>query len=80
MALSQKHRSLLYDDFAGRVGEEAAEALMAEFPAHDGDELVTKDFLRAELATLRADILVRQTAVLLGAMSVATGIILAAVN
>jgi hypothetical protein len=40
---------------------------------------VTKDFLRAELATLRADILVRQTAILVGAILVATGI-LAAVN
>jgi hypothetical protein len=79
MALSHKHRSLLYDDFASRVGDEVAEALMAEFPTHDGDELVTKDFLRAELATLRADILVRQTGVLLTAIGIATAI-LAAVN
>ena len=56
MALSQKHRSVLYDHFAPLVGDEAAEALMAEFPAREGDELVTRQFLRAELADLRADL------------------------
>ena len=56
MALSQKHRSVLFDYLAPRVGEEVTEALMAEFPARDGDELVTKDFLRAELAEVRSEI------------------------
>jgi hypothetical protein len=31
-------------------------ALMAEFPASEGDELVTKSYLRAELAELRTEI------------------------
>ncbi len=56
MALSQKHRSVLFDYLSPRVGEDTAEALMAEFPANEGDELVTKSFLRAELAEMKADL------------------------
>jgi len=37
------------------VGEEEAEALLAEFPSRDLDEPVTKEFLRAELADFRAE-------------------------
>ncbi len=83
MALSQKHRSVLFDHFAPQVGEDVAEALMAEFPARDGDELVTKDFLRAEIAEVRtaiaevrSDVLVRQTGLLLAGMILMTGVIL----
>jgi hypothetical protein len=56
MALSQKHRNVLFDFLSPRVGEETAEALMAEFPAAEGKELVTKEFLRAELAELRTEV------------------------
>lgn len=56
MALSQKHRSVLYDHFAPLVGDDAAEALMAEFPATEGDQLVTREHLRAELAEVRTEI------------------------
>jgi hypothetical protein len=38
------------------IGEEEADALLAEFPTRDGDELVTKDFLRAELAETRTEL------------------------
>ena len=57
MALSQKHRNVLFEYLSPRVGEETAEALMAEFPAREGDELVTKEFLRAGLADLRNEVL-----------------------
>ena len=50
MALSQKHRVALYEHFLPQVGDEVTEALLAEFPAGEGGELVTKTFLRAELA------------------------------
>jgi hypothetical protein len=50
MALSQKHRIVLYEHFAPQLGEDVTEALLAELPSHDGEELVTKDSLRAELA------------------------------
>lgn len=84
MALSQKHRSVLFEYLSPRVGEEVTEALMAELPARDGDELVTKDFLRAELAELRTEmhsglaaVQSRVTGTLVGAMAVATTIIIA---
>lgn len=57
---------------------------MAEFPVRDGDELVTQEFLRAELAELRtemasglAGVQTRVTGTLLGAMAVATTVIIA---
>ena len=81
MALSTKHRLALYEHFRPQVGDEVTEALLAEFPARDGDELVTKDFLRAELAELRTEMHElaaatnrRLTTVALGA----TGVLIAA--
>lgn len=56
MALSAKHRSSIYRSLAPELGEEEAEALLNEFPASEGDELVTKQFLRAELAEFRAQV------------------------
>ena len=56
MALSQKHRIALYDHFVPQVGEEVTEALLAAFPAGDGEELVTRDHLRAELALTREEL------------------------
>jgi hypothetical protein len=55
MALSQKHRIALCEHFVPHLGEDVTEALLHEFPDRDGDELVTKAFLRAELAELRAE-------------------------
>jgi hypothetical protein len=76
MALSQKHRSVLFEYLAPNVGEDAAEALMAEFPTREGDELVTKDFLRAELADLRSDLMVKQTGIMLTAIGIWAGVII----
>jgi hypothetical protein len=56
MALSQKHRSNLYRDLAPIVGEEEAEALLSQFPSRDLDEPVTKEFVRAEISDVRAEI------------------------
>lgn len=82
MALSQKHRTALYEHFAPRLGEEVTEALLAEFPARDGDELVTKTFLRAELAELRADVqrLHNQSVTLLVAVASVMTAVLAVVD
>jgi hypothetical protein len=55
VALSQKHRSSLYQHLASLVGEEEAEALLSEFPSRDLDEPVTKEFVRAEIAEVRAE-------------------------
>lgn len=56
MALSQKHRSTIYQRLEPILGEEEAEALLGQFPAHELDELVTKDLLHSEIAGLRAEI------------------------
>ncbi len=57
MALSQKHRSSIYQQLTPILGEEEAEALLSHFPARDLDEPVTKEFVRAELAGLRAEMI-----------------------
>ena len=56
---------------------------MSEFPSLETDELVTKQFLRAELAELRTEIAEsfhRQTVWLGGAIAGATALVLAAVG
>jgi hypothetical protein len=55
MALSQKHRSSIYRHLAPILGEEEAEALLSQFPNNDLDVPATKEFVRAEIAELRAE-------------------------
>jgi hypothetical protein len=55
MALSEKHRSSIYQGLLQFLGEEEAQALLSQFPARDLDEPVTKEFVRAEIADLRSD-------------------------
>ena len=77
MALSQKHRSSNYQQLSPILGEEEAEALLSQFPARDLDEPVTKDFVRAELAELRAEVLEKfreQTMWMAGSMTVGMGL------
>jgi len=50
MALDARTRSSIYGSLAPLIGEENANALMSEFPSVEADELVTKQFLRAELS------------------------------
>ena len=38
MALLEKHRSVLYAHFVEKVGEEAAQAMLDQFPVRDVDE------------------------------------------
>ena len=56
MALDARTRSSILDSLVPVMGEDNANALMSEFPSVEADELVTKQFLRAELAELRADL------------------------
>lgn len=56
MVLDARIRSSLYTKLTPLVGETEANALMSEFPSVEGDELVTKQFLRAELAELRTEL------------------------
>ena len=55
MALSHRHRTSLLTTLTPLVGEEEAEALLAEFPSNDLDTPATKDFVRAEGAIMRAE-------------------------
>jgi hypothetical protein len=54
MALSEKHRSSIYQGLIKFLGEEEAQALLSQLPARDLDEPVTKEFVRAEIADLRS--------------------------
>jgi hypothetical protein len=44
------------EHLAPLVGEEEAEALLSQFPSRDLDEPVTKEFVRAEITEVRAEI------------------------
>ncbi len=77
MALSQKHRSRIYEKLSPMLGEEEAEALLSHFPARDLDEPVTKEFVRAEIASLEARIRERlreQTVWIAGTVTVGMGL------
>jgi len=50
MALDARSRSSIYQHLVPILGEHDANELMSQFPSIEADELVTKQFLRAELA------------------------------
>jgi len=56
MALDARSRSSIYHSLVPVLGEADANTLMSEFPSVEADELVTKQFLRAELAELRSSL------------------------
>jgi hypothetical protein len=56
VALSTRHRSSIFRTLAPILGEEEAEAMLSQFPARELDEPVTKEFVRAEIADVRAAI------------------------
>ncbi|CAN5674012.1 hypothetical protein BH24ACT4_BH24ACT4_03880 [soil metagenome] len=56
MVLSQKQRGSIYSSLAPVIGEEEADALLSQFPTRIGDEPVTRDVLRADLAELRTEL------------------------
>lgn len=76
MALDARSRSSIYQNLVPILGEQDANLLMSEFPSVEADELVTKQFLRAELA----EALHRQTVWLGGAIAGATALVLAAIG
>ena len=60
MVLSQKSRAEMFSYFSSTpLGEEVTSEMIASFPDYNLDDLVTKDFLRAELserfAAVRSD-------------------------
>ena len=82
MALDARHRSSIYRKLLPLLGEDDANALMSEYPSFEADELVTKQFLRAELAGLRtelAELENRLTVRLGGAIASSTAVVAALV-
>jgi hypothetical protein len=55
VALLEKYRTVIYAHFVEQVGEEAAEAMLAQFPSRDLDEPVTKEFVALQIAELRSE-------------------------
>ncbi len=56
MSLSQKSRTAIYQGLSDVITDpEAVEELLSHFPARDLDEPVTKEFHRAETASLRVE-------------------------
>ena len=55
MALDAAHRASIYEKLRPVLGDDDANALMSQFPASEAHELVTKDFLRAEMAEVRTE-------------------------
>ena len=76
MALDARHRASIYQKLVPLLGDDDTNALMTQSPSIEADELVTKQFLRAELSSLETRLTLRlgtalaaQTTLLLGAMS-----------
>ncbi|MCX7621702.1 MAG: hypothetical protein N2037_12770 [Acidimicrobiales bacterium] len=55
MVLDARTRSSIYEKLCPVLGPDDANALMSEFPSTEVDELVTRHFLRAEMAELRRE-------------------------
>ncbi len=75
MALDARTRSSIYQTLTPILGEHDANELMSQFPSIEADELVTKDFLRAQLAELEARLMLR-----LGSAIAASTALLAAIG
>jgi hypothetical protein len=73
MALDARSRSSIYQSLVPILGEHDANVLMSELPSVEADALVTRQFLRAELA----EALHRQTLWLGGAIAGATALLAA---
>ena len=75
MALDARSRASIYEALTPLIGEENANTLMTEFPSVEADELVTKQFLRAELAERMHQQTVRLAGALGGAITVSTALL-----
>lgn len=82
MALDARTRSSIYGKLVPVLGDEDANALMSEFPSVEADQLVTEQFLRAELAELRTELAERfhqQTVWLVGTVAGAAAVVVASI-
>jgi predicted nucleic acid-binding Zn-ribbon protein len=56
VALLAKHRGTIHQKLSPLIGDEEAEALLAQFPSRDDEEPITKHHLDSELAKLRSEL------------------------
>jgi predicted nucleic acid-binding Zn-ribbon protein len=56
VALLAKHRGTIHSKLSSVIGDEEAEALLAQFPSRDDEEPITKHHLDSELAKLRGEL------------------------
>lgn len=56
MTMSERSRSEIYRALRTMVSQKAVNEMLSYFPASDVDEPVTKEFLRAEMATQLSEI------------------------
>jgi hypothetical protein len=78
MVLDARRRSSIYQQLVPLIGDENANALMSEFPSVEADELVTRQFLRAELSDLRAELAELESRMILrlgGAIAASTALL-----
>lgn len=83
MVLDAAHRASIFQKLRPILGDEDANALMSQYHSVEGDVLVTRDHLRAELAQIRAEMRALETrlTVRLGSAIVAsTALLLAAMG
>jgi hypothetical protein len=52
--VSERSRTTIYQQFEPLLGEKVVGEMLSYFPARDVEEPATKEFVRAELAELRA--------------------------
>ena len=76
MALTEKSRATLFQGLSRIIDEEAVEEMLTNFPTHDIDDIATKDFVRAEIATAKTDIIRWNIATML----VFAGLVIAAIR
>ena len=55
MTIDAAHRASIYEKLRPILGDEDANVLMSQYHSVEGDVLVTRDHLRAELAEIRAE-------------------------
>ena len=61
MALLEKHRNTIYTAMVDLMGEEAAQAMVSQFPARDVEEPLTRADLTATEQTLRLEMAKMET-------------------
>jgi hypothetical protein len=83
VAISEKSRSALYQGLVPIAGEEAVGEMLSYFPARDNDEPASKEFVRAEIAGLQAEmhsslnrLFVALSGTMFGAIGIATTVII----